>query len=129
MIDADNGDDAILLAREHRPELALLDIPHGRVEWLPDVAADLREHLQIPFTFCPRLPTRTERKVRLLGASWPTSSNRWTSIRIVTAPLIAHWPICMRVGRAPPQADFRTSAADRRSVSLQLVLVAVGAFR
>jgi two-component system, response regulator PdtaR len=26
VIDADNGDDAILLAREHRPELALLDI-------------------------------------------------------------------------------------------------------
>jgi DNA-binding response OmpR family regulator len=26
VIDADNGDDAILLAREHRPDLALLDI-------------------------------------------------------------------------------------------------------
>ncbi|HLL10786.1 MAG TPA: response regulator, partial [Rubrivivax sp.] len=26
VIDADNGDDAILLAREHRPALALLDI-------------------------------------------------------------------------------------------------------
>ena len=38
VIDADNGDDAILLAREHRPELALLDI---RMEGLTgfDVAA------------------------------------------------------------------------------------------
>ena len=26
VIDADNGDDAILLAHEHRPDLALLDI-------------------------------------------------------------------------------------------------------
>ena len=50
VIDADNGDDAILLAREHRPELALLDI---RMEGLSgfDVAAYLRDYLQIPFMF------------------------------------------------------------------------------
>jgi len=47
---ADNGDDAILLAREHRPGLALLDI---RMDGLSgfDVAAYLREHLHIPFMF------------------------------------------------------------------------------
>src|SRR5436189_6350991 len=50
IIDADNGDDAILLAREHKPDLALLDI---RMEGLSgfDVAAYLRESLQIPFMF------------------------------------------------------------------------------
>src|SRR6201997_3854451 len=50
IIDADNGDDAILLARQHRPDLALLDI---RMEGMSgfDVAAYLRESLQTPFMF------------------------------------------------------------------------------
>ena len=50
VIDADNGDDAILLAREHKPDLALLDI---RMEGMSgfDVAAYLRDHLHIPFMF------------------------------------------------------------------------------
>ena len=39
VIDADNGDDAILLAREHRPALALLDIRmEGKTGF--DVAAE-----------------------------------------------------------------------------------------
>ena len=44
VIDADNGDDAILLAREHRPDLALLDI---RMEGMSgfDVAAYQRAML------------------------------------------------------------------------------------
>ena len=50
VIDADNGDDAILLAREHRPELALLDIRmEGKSGF--DVAAYLREYCQMPFIF------------------------------------------------------------------------------
>ena len=50
VIDADNGDDAILLARQHRPELALLDIRmEGKSGF--DVAAYLREYCQIPFMF------------------------------------------------------------------------------
>src|ERR1700756_3489231 len=50
IIDADNGDDAILLARQHRPDLALLDI---RMEGMSgfDVAAYLREYCQMPFMF------------------------------------------------------------------------------
>ena len=48
VIDADNGDDAILLARKHRPELALLDIRmEGKSGF--DVAAYLREYCHIPF--------------------------------------------------------------------------------
>jgi two-component system, response regulator PdtaR len=50
VIDADNGDDAILLARQHKPELALLDIRmEGKNGF--DVAAYLREYCHIPFMF------------------------------------------------------------------------------
>ena len=68
VIDADNGDDAILLARQHRPELALLDI---RMEGLSgfDVAAYLRDHLQIPFMFLSAFADdETVAKVKALGA-------------------------------------------------------------
>ncbi len=50
VIDADNGDEAILLAREHRPELALLDIRmEGKSGF--DVAEYLRDVCRIPFMF------------------------------------------------------------------------------
>ena len=50
VIDADNGDDAILLARQHRPDLALLDIRmEGKSGF--DVAAYLRAYCPIPFIF------------------------------------------------------------------------------
>ena len=50
VIDADNGDDAILLAREHRPDLALLDIRmEGKSGF--DVAEYLRDFCHIPFMF------------------------------------------------------------------------------
>jgi len=68
VIDADNGDDAILLAREHRPELALLDI---RMEGMSgfDVAAYLREYLHIPFMFLSAFADEeTVAKVKELGA-------------------------------------------------------------
>ncbi|NDY89944.1 response regulator [Ideonella livida] len=68
VIDADNGDDAILLARAHRPDLALLDI---RMEGLTgfDVAAYLREALGTPFMFLSAFADEeTERRVRELGA-------------------------------------------------------------
>jgi response regulator NasT len=68
VIDADNGDDAILLAREHRPELALLDI---RMDGLSgfDVAAYLREHLRIPFMFLSAFSDEaTQARIKSLGA-------------------------------------------------------------
>lgn len=68
VLDADNGDDAILLAREHRPELALLDI---RMEGMSgfDVAAYLREALQTPFMFLSAFADEdTVAKVKELGA-------------------------------------------------------------
>jgi response regulator NasT len=68
VIDADNGDDAILLAREHRPELALLDIRmEGKSGF--DVAAYLREYLQTPFMFLSAFADdATIEQVRALGA-------------------------------------------------------------
>lgn len=68
VIDADNGDDAILLAREHRPELALLDI---RMEGMSgfDVAEYLRQSLQTPFMFLSAFADEaTLSKVKELGA-------------------------------------------------------------
>jgi len=68
VIDADNGDDAILLAREHRPDLALLDI---RMEGMSgfDVAAYLREHCKMPFMFLSAFTdSDTVRQVQQLGA-------------------------------------------------------------
>lgn len=68
VIDADNGDDAILLAREHRPDLALLDIRmEGKSGF--DVAAYLREYCQIPFIFLSAFSDeQTARQVEALGA-------------------------------------------------------------
>ena len=68
VIDADNGDDAILLAREHRPDLALLDIRmEGKSGF--DVAAYLREYLHTPFMFLSAFSDEaTVQQVRELGA-------------------------------------------------------------
>ena len=68
VIDADNGDDAILLAREHKPDLALLDI---RMEGMSgfDVAAYLREYCQTPFMFLSAFSDeQTVEQVKQLGA-------------------------------------------------------------
>ena len=68
VIDADNGDDAILLARQHRPDLALLDIRmEGKSGF--DVAAYLREYCQIPFMFLSAFSDEaTVNQVKKLGA-------------------------------------------------------------
>jgi two-component system, response regulator PdtaR len=68
VIDADNGDDAILLAREHRPDLALLDIRmEGKSGF--DVAAYLREYGQIPFMFLSAFADdATVAQVQAMGA-------------------------------------------------------------
>ena len=68
VIDADNGDDAILMARQHRPDLALLDI---RMEGMSgfDVAAYLRDQLHLPFMFLSAFSDAdTAQKVKALGA-------------------------------------------------------------
>lgn len=68
VIDADNGDDAILLAREHRPQLALLDIRmEGKSGF--DVAQTLRDAYAIPFMFLSAFSDpETLATVKSLGA-------------------------------------------------------------
>src|SRR3978361_2394908 len=81
IIDADNGDDAILLARQHRPDLALLDI---RMEGMSgfDVAAYLRESLQTPFMFLSAFADDdTVAQVKALGAAaYPRNALRTAHI-------------------------------------------------
>lgn len=68
VIAADNGDDAILMARERRPALALLDIRmEGKNGF--EVAAVLREQVQIPFMFLTGYSDDdTVRRVKASGA-------------------------------------------------------------
>ncbi len=68
VIDTDNGDDAILLAREHRPALALLDIRmEGKSGF--DVAQTLRDAYGIPFMFLSAFSDEsTLATVKSLGA-------------------------------------------------------------
>ena len=68
VIDADNGDDAILLARQHKPDLALLDIRmQGKSGF--DVAEYLRDVMHTPFMFLSAFSdAATVAKVQALGA-------------------------------------------------------------
>ena len=68
VIDADNGDEAILLAREYRPQLALLDIRmEGKSGF--DVAETLRDAYRIPFMFLSAFSDEaTLAQVHALGA-------------------------------------------------------------
>jgi response regulator NasT len=68
VFDADNGDDAILLARTHRPDLALLDIRmEGKSGF--DVAQYLRTQCQMPFMFLSAFSDeQTVAQVKALGA-------------------------------------------------------------
>jgi two-component system, response regulator PdtaR len=66
--DADNGDDAILIARTHRPDLALLDIRmEGKSGF--DVAQYLRTQCRMPFMFLSAFSDeQTVAQVKALGA-------------------------------------------------------------
>jgi two-component system, response regulator PdtaR len=68
VVEADNGDDVLLPAREHRPDLALLDIRmEGKSGF--DVAAYLRDALQTPFMFLSAFADdATVAQVKALGA-------------------------------------------------------------
>jgi len=101
IIDADNGDDAILLAREHRPDLALLDIRmEGKSGF--DVAAYLRDYCQMPFMFLSAFSDdETVAQVKALGAV--AYLVKPLDIRqIVPAVEAAFAQIGRREGEAPP---------------------------
>jgi response regulator NasT len=112
VIDADNGDDAILLARQHRPDLALLDIRmEGKSGF--DVAAYLRTYCQMPFMFLSAFSDEdTVNKVKALGAVdylvKPLDVGR-----IVPAVDAAFANIHARPGAREAATPARATAADR----------------
>ena len=104
VIDADNGDDAILLARQHRPELALLDI---RMDGLSgfDVAAYLRDHLQLPFMFLSAFSDEaTVAQIRALGA------RAYLVKPLDIAQIVPAVQAVMTAVRAEPRAGARPEA-------------------
>ena len=122
VIDADNGDDAILLAREHKPDLALLDI---RMEGMSgfDVAAYLREHLHVPFMFLSAFADdETVQKVKALGAvAYLVKPLDIGQILPTVAAALAQLPARAAIRAAAPVA----TAADA-ATALDLVPLAVG---
>ena len=116
VIDADNGDDAILLAREHRPDLALLDI---RMEGMSgfDVAAYLREYCKMPFMFLSAFTDDdTVRQVHELGAVdylvKPLDIGQIVpAVQAVFARLKASSSVAISVAAAHPKAPARLTDA------------------
>lgn len=127
VIDADNGDDAILLAREHRPDLALLDIRmEGKSGF--DVAAYLREYHQMPFMFLSAFSDdATVEQVKALGAVAylvkpldirqivPAVEAAFANLRQRPAPTT---PPHTRADRAPAVNDPQPADASLSSVAL-----------
>jgi two-component system, response regulator PdtaR len=68
VLDADNGDDAILLTRDHKPDLALLDVRmEGKSGF--DVATYLRDVPRVPFMFLSAFSdAQTRAQAQDLGA-------------------------------------------------------------
>ena len=121
IIDADNGDDAILLAREHLPDLALLDIRMEGKSGL-DVAAYLREALHIPFMFLSAFADEaTVDQVRALGAvAYLVKPLDIGQIVPAIAAAMANLPA--KADAVTPGAAAASSAASR----LDTVALAVG---
>jgi DNA-binding response OmpR family regulator len=122
VIDADNGDDAILLARAHKPDLALLDI---RMEGMSgfDVAAYLRDHLHVPFMFLSAFADdETVQKVKALGAvAYLVKPLDIGQILPTVAAALAQLP-----ARAAARPTAPVAAAPGAALALDLVPLAVG---
>ncbi len=110
VIDADNGDDAILLAREHRPQLALLDIRmEGKSGF--DVAETLRDAYRIPFIFLSAFSDEaTIAQVEALGALAylvkPLEVGQIVpAVQAAFARLSVADPVLAAVGAVAPLAD------------------------
>ena len=122
IIDADNGDDAILLAREHRPDLALLDIRmEGKSGF--EVAVYLRDYCQMPFMFLSAFADdATVNQVKALGA-----------VAYLVKPLdvreivpVVEAAFTKIGGRAAPAAPEKPAAPSDADVLAQAVPMAVG---
>lgn len=126
VIDADNGDDAILLARSRKPDLALLDIRmEGKSGF--DVAAYLRDPCRIPFMFLSAFSDeQTVEQVKALGA-----------VAYLVKPLDVHQIVpaveaaFARLAAAPTPEPVAASSAgsvarEESAAALPAVAVAVG---
>jgi two-component system, response regulator PdtaR len=120
VIDTDNGDDAILLAREHRPDLALLDIRmEGKSGF--DVAAYLREYGQIPFMFLSAFADDdTVAKVKAMGAA------AYLVKPLDIAQIVAAVDAAFVQVRAQRDAHARLDAAPQTDPLADPVAIAVG---
>lgn len=121
VIDADNGDDAILLAREHKPDLALLDIRmEGKSGF--DVAAYLREYLHVPFMFLSAFADdATVQQVKALGAvAYLVKPLDIGQILPTVAAALANLPARQAAARPNPPGPADAGAP------LDLVAIAVG---
>jgi response regulator NasT len=124
VIDADNGDDAILLARQHKPDLALLDIRmEGKSGF--DVAAYLREYLHVPFMFLSAFADdETTQQVKALGAvDYLVKPLDIGQILPAVAAAFANLPASTAVAAAVPRPSPDVAVAQ---VLGDLVPVAVG---
>ena len=121
--DADNGDDAILLAREHKPDLALLDIRMEGKSGL-DVAAYLRDYLHLPFMFLSAFADEdTVRQVQALGAvAYLVKPLDIGQIVPTVAAALAHSP--QRAAASAPPAP--PPAGATANAFIDLVPMAVG---
>jgi len=123
VIDADNGDDAILLAREHHPALALLDIRMQGMSGF-DVAEYLREYHQIPFIFLSAFSDdATLARGRSLGAA--ASLTKPLDIGQIL-PVVE---TVLSTARQPGAADVGTAASEAAHAGQQpaAIWMAVGA--
>lgn len=123
VIDADNGDDAILLARQQRPELALLDIRmEGKTGF--DVAEYLRDIAHVPFMFLSAFAdAETRAKVDALGAMAylvkPLDVGQ-------IVPTVDHVFAKLRGGAVPGPAPAPASVGAPPAAADDLVPVALG---
>ncbi len=124
ILDADNGDDAILLARQHRPDLALLDIRmEGKSGF--DVAEYLRDYCQMPFMFLSAFSDdATANQVRALGAV--AYLVKPLDVRQIVPAVDAAFSEIGRAARASASAADAADPVVMAEVLAQAVPMAVG---
>ena len=124
VIDADNGDDAILLARQHKPDLALLDIRmEGKSGF--DVAAYLREYCQIPFMFLSAFADEaTIQQVKELGAL--TYLVKPLDIKQIVPAVEAAFASRPPAAIEPPEATPQPAAASMDGSLSDIIALATG---
>jgi response regulator NasT len=121
--DADNGDDAILIARTHRPQLALLDIRmEGKSGF--DVAHYLRHQCGMPFMFLSAFSDeQTVSQVKALGAvAYLVKPLDIKQIVPAVEAAFAHIEMQVAVPRADPEPEPASVAAAAHDTSAAMAV-------